>query len=566
MVYYMNENNDDSFFSIPGKDLLNALIDIVGEEFVLSSDDMRKKHSMVTIPYRKNCTAVVYPSSISEIQKILKIASDLRIQIWPFSRGNNWGYGTKNALEDNTIILVLERMNRIIEVNEELAYAVIEPGVSQKQLNDYLKHNNIKLWMDSTDSTPNGSVLGNAVERGYGYTPYGDHFGHLCGLEVVLPSGGVIRTGGEHANTKTWNTLKWGSGPYLEGLFSQSNLGIVVKAGIWLMPEPECFNLFSFEVSTEKYLPSVIDSLRELSLEGTIQCHTHMVNDFQMLTLLRQYPYEMLHGSEKLSEEAMSQLRGKYSIPCWSLIGGLYGSKEIVRINRAKVKKTLSKYGTLEFFNEKKIAFARKFTDFSRNASKGSIASILSNLLKPFISLKPIEVMKLLPEISDILKGIPNESILASAYVKSNKLPPSHNLNPAEDNCGLMWLAPALPATGAEAQKLLHIVKPLYQDHGFEFSGCFTLMNSRTFFLLMGIFFDQENAEEKARALSLYFELAKVTKTAGYNQYRLGISSMDRFMEETPELGAFFAKIKSIVDPANILAPGRYVNKDLGGK
>lgn len=543
-------------------DLLTALSDVVGDQYVLSSDEMRQKHSTDTIPFRKICTAVVYPSSVTEIQKIFKIAADFQAEVWPFSRGNNWGYGTKNALENNAIILMLERMNRILEVNEELAYAVIEPGVRQEQLNNYLKQNNIKLWVDCTDSTPNGSVLGNAIERGYGYTPYGDHFEQLCGLEVVLPTGEIIKTGGEHADARTWHTLKWGSGPYFEGLFSQSNMGVVVKAGIWLMPEPDCFNLFSFEVSSEQNLPAVIDGLRTLSLEGTIQCHTHMVNAFQMLSLLTPYPYEMLSGTTYLSDTSMQQLRKKYHIADWSLIGGLYGTQEAVRANRTRVKNILSRLGTLEFFDERKIAFAERFIHATESANKSFLTTLATSLLKPFISQKPLEVMRLLPEMVKILKGIPNETILASAYFKSKKRPPEHNLNPAEDGCGIIWLAPALPASGSAAQELLSIVKPLFHEHGFDFSACFTLMNSRTFFLLLGIFYDKENTDEEARALALFNALAQATKEAGFEPYRLSITSMDRFMEKKPTLRKLFSQIKLAADPDNVLAPGKYVNRN----
>jgi 4-cresol dehydrogenase (hydroxylating) len=108
-------------------------------------------------------------------------------------------------------------MNRILEVNEKLAYAVIEPGVTYEQLNFYLKQQGYRLWIDCTDGPPLGSVVGNALDRGIGETPYGDHFGNLCGMEVVLPNGEVIHTGGSspHHPVKTWHTHKWGLGPYI---------------------------------------------------------------------------------------------------------------------------------------------------------------------------------------------------------------------------------------------------------------------------------------------------------------------------------------------------------------
>ncbi len=542
------------------EELRKTLADIVGAAFVLDSDEMCEVHSRTTLPFHKTCAAIVYPASAAEIQRILQVATDFDLKVWPFGRGNNWGYGTKNALYERGIIMVLERMNRILEVNEELGFAVIEPGVSQKELNDHLKATKSRLWADCTDSTPHGSVLGNAIERGYGYTPYGDHFGQLCGLEVALPSGEIIRTGGEHGLASTWNTFKWGSGPYVEGLFSQSNFGIVVKAGIWLMPAPESFKMFSFELEKPEHLPSVIDGLRELALERALQCHTHMVNDFQMLSLLRPYPYEMLDGATYLSEERMSRLRRELRIARWSLIGGTYGTKGQVRTNSKRISEVLGKYGRIEFFDQKKIDMVQRLVMLLDDKSRGRAASI-ANALKNLVSSKPKEVMALLPDVSSILRGEPNERIVRSAYFKGSNAR-GDEPNPARDGCGLMWLALALPATGGKAQELLGLVRPIYRKHGLDFSGCFTMMNPRTMMFLMGIFFRQDSDDESKRALELYEELRAAAKVAGFRQYRLGIADMDQFMEESPATGRLLSRLKSTFDPMNILAPGRYAHGD----
>src|SRR3546814_20740534 len=81
--------------------------------------------------------------------------------------------------------------------------------------------------------------MGNALEHGAGYTPYGDHFIMQCGMEVVLADGQVVRTGqGGISNSKHWQISKHGLGPQFDGMFTQSNFGVVTKLGIWLMPEP----------------------------------------------------------------------------------------------------------------------------------------------------------------------------------------------------------------------------------------------------------------------------------------------------------------------------------------
>lgn len=87
-------------------------------------------------------------------------------------------------------------MTRIWHVDHELGYAVIETGVTYKQLSDHLKAHCPTLWSDSAGTTQYASVLGNALDKGRGLTPYADHFGSLCGMDVVLPDGALLETGG----------------------------------------------------------------------------------------------------------------------------------------------------------------------------------------------------------------------------------------------------------------------------------------------------------------------------------------------------------------------------------
>ena len=103
----------------------------------------------------------------------------------------------------------------MLEVNDELAYVVVEPGVSFFDLYRYFQQNNHNLWM-SVPGPGWGSIVGNGVERGMGYGYYSDHFASSAGLEVVLPNDELLRTGmGAMSSSK--------AGPLLSYNFLNSN-------------------------------------------------------------------------------------------------------------------------------------------------------------------------------------------------------------------------------------------------------------------------------------------------------------------------------------------------------
>ena len=87
-----------------------------------------------------------------------------------------------------------------------------------------------------------GSVIGNTLDHGVTYMPYGVDMGMQCGMEVVLADGELMRTGmGAMAGNRAWHVYKRGLGPTPDQLFMQSNFGIVTKMGVWLMPYPEVY-------------------------------------------------------------------------------------------------------------------------------------------------------------------------------------------------------------------------------------------------------------------------------------------------------------------------------------
>ena len=213
----------------------------------------------------------VQPSTVDELRGVLRIANEHRVPLWVISRGRNFGYGGPSAVVPGSVIVDLIRMNRILEINEKHAYAVVEPGVSQEDLWAEIQRRGLDLWQDGP-SSPWGSIVGATSERGIGYGLLGDRMSSFCGMEVVLPDGDVVRTGmGAMSSAQTWQQYRWGLGPWVDGLFTQSNYGIITKLGIWLSRRPPCYRSAEVYVAHYRDVAVLLNTLRELRLGHVVE-------------------------------------------------------------------------------------------------------------------------------------------------------------------------------------------------------------------------------------------------------------------------------------------------------
>ena len=173
------------------KDYTRRAAEIVGEENVviitdpaeLSKEsylDPSKGHDMYHVLEKEYfiSSAVVAPKDIPDVQAIMRLANEFDIPVWPFSIGRNVGYGGAGPRVSGSVGIDLGRhMKKVLSCDVDGAYMFVEPGVTFFDAYDYLVKNNLrdKLWLDVPD-LGGGSIIGNAVERGVGYTPYGDHW------------------------------------------------------------------------------------------------------------------------------------------------------------------------------------------------------------------------------------------------------------------------------------------------------------------------------------------------------------------------------------------------------
>ena len=164
-------------------------------------------------------SAVIAPRDVPDVQAIMKLCNEFEIPVWPFSIGRNVGYGGAAPRVPGSVGLDMGRnMNKILDVNVDGAYALVEPGVTFFDLHDYLVTNNLreKLWLDVPD-LGGGSILGNTIERGVGYTPYGDHWMMVSAcvrIDLRILISPALRHGG--------GLTRWYLAPYRYGCLAES--------------------------------------------------------------------------------------------------------------------------------------------------------------------------------------------------------------------------------------------------------------------------------------------------------------------------------------------------------
>jgi 4-cresol dehydrogenase (hydroxylating) len=538
---------------------LAAISAIVGSQYVFYEKEDVERRSQDIIPRAHRPVAFVSPGSMEEVVSLVKLANHYELPLWPVSKGKNWGYGAATPARNGALVVILERLNRIITVDQEMAFAIVEPGVTYRQLHRHLQEQRIPLWLDCTDGPADGSVMGNALERGVGETDYGDHFGNICGLEAILADGSLVRTGGGPIEGfKSWNTYKWGVGPYLEGLFSQANYGIVTKMGLWLMPKPEYFASCVFELHREEDFAALMDAMRRLQFIGAIKSKVHIINDVVTFAVLAD-PQEILGGEKFLSDARRTYLRKRFNIAPWSFAAGLYGTPQQVRANIAEIRRELGKLGTLQFIDDRKIGIIKAVARALKKASGFAPTRALAHGVARRALGKPLALIEMMPNVHAIEKGYPSDYFVKHAYYRSRRPKPGDDdIDPARDRCGLIWLGPMVPLNGREVMNVLGLVRPLYTKYGFDFTTALMVGNPRTVIALMSVFYDREDADETSRAEQLYFEMADVTQKAGYQQYRTSTIFMDRILASAPEFEALCRRIKGALDPRGILAPGKY--------
>lgn len=214
------------------QEIIEELIAIAGEENVSTETADKITHSYDATQRKCLPDAVVYVDSTENVAAVVKLANKWKIPVLPRGAGSGFTGGTLPV--NGGIVLVLTRMDRILEIDTENLTAEVEPGVVTAELQRQVEK--LGLFYPPDPASKDFSTLGGNVAECAGgprCVKYGVTKDYVLGLEVVTPTGEIIKTGGK--------TLKNVVGYDLTKLFagSEGTLGIITRIILKLLPKPE---------------------------------------------------------------------------------------------------------------------------------------------------------------------------------------------------------------------------------------------------------------------------------------------------------------------------------------
>lgn len=494
---------------------LSAWRELLGGEYVITGSTPRAEVETATFYTSQSVPAIVRPGSREELQGCLRIANRFKTPVYPVSAGKNWGYGSRVPATDGCVVIALDRLDRILDFDEQLAYITLEPGVTFAQANRFLRERRSDLMLNSPGSTAEASVIGNAVERGIAGGLGGERAAQVCGLEVVLPTGECISTGFERfEKALAAKVFAHGVGPSLDGLFFQSNLGIVTRLTHWLTPLPKFYRYFSFAIKSAARFSELVDKLQPLKREGPVETNLGLYNDYKILTYLRQFPPPRAQD-EKLN---LGDLPAEYLAP-------------------------LKGYA---WFGEGAIT-----------APDDEIGAAKSRLLVRRLSGSVDQLMLKEQGAENVLVGTSLATGLSSVYWRKNGLPPG-DMNPDRDRCGLLWLCPVAPFRGESLARCVSLIEETMSSFQFEPVVGVQCHSPRAAHVVASIVYDRDQPGQDSKALDCHDTLLKRLVREGFIPYRLTTRGMGA-ASTWPDVSASLMKsLKRLLDPSDILAPGRY--------
>jgi len=274
--------------------VLKKIKEIVGNDNVLDSDEDKLVYSYDGTPlHAQKPEAVVIPQTEDHIGKVLKLANEEDFSVIP--RGSGTGLSGGSIPVENSIILLMNRWDKIVEIDSENLMAWVQPGVITAKLQQAVEQQGL-FYPPDPGSMNICTIGGNVAENAGGLRglKYGITKNYVMGIEMILPDGRLVKNGGKNVKDVAGYNLR----DLVIG--SEGTLGVFTKILLKLIPKPQTSKtLLAFfdklgdaaESVSEIIAHHIIPCTMEFLDATTIQCveeyaHLGLPNDVRALLLL----------------------------------------------------------------------------------------------------------------------------------------------------------------------------------------------------------------------------------------------------------------------------------------
>ncbi|QBG36636.1 FAD-binding protein [Litorilituus sediminis] len=512
---------------------------------------------------KRNIFALIKVSKQTDVKAVLTLAnelsanSELRFTLYPVSTGKNWGYGTSQPAEigEHIILLDLSLLNNISYFDEELGLVTLEPGVTQQQLSNFLIENDYPYMVPVTGAGPDCSILANALERGYGITPYTDHFSAVNSIQGYWADGSCFQSAVNTLDQSTEQvvdkTYKWGLGPYLDGLFTQSSFGVVTQMTIRLAKIKPAFTSFFIQLADDELMEQAIPLIRKTlqDYEGIVGS-INLMDQRRVLSMFAKNP----NGNEQhkvMSDSDVKQLAKQQQTPSWTIVGSIYGSKSVVKAVKTEINNLFKQIPCKRIYSTSPVLV---------------VVNKFINALPKWL-VKRVAILTMIAQQMDsfdkgkaIMLGRPNKVALKLAYWRnpeSEQLDPEE-LSPSNDNCGLLWYAPLITMKASIMRDYVNFIRTTCPKYNIEPFITFTNLKHDCVDSTIPIVFDLTNPKAVEDAHNCLKELVTEGLKKGFVPYRLNIDQQQWLLDKEQPFWQTVNKLKQVLDPNAVLSLGRY--------
>jgi 4-cresol dehydrogenase (hydroxylating) len=498
--------------------------------------------------YSLPATDVCTPLDVAGVQDVVRQARKNGTHLYPFSTGLNWGYGSNSPVTAGAILVDLSKMNRILNADQislDNPVALIEPGVTQAQLWEFLQTRCPALTFNVTGAGRDTSILGNALDRGVGY--FGPRKEDVFGLEIVTGTGAIIKTGFRRLGETSplAHSHPYGLGPILDGLFFQGNFGIVTSACFRLLPRRPVEVAISMGLRNSALLAGFIDELARLKRDGVLTSVTHLGNKARSHSTLlfgftRYMERQGLQGDAALraAERALNMVASEE----WVSLAAVTGNRGQVAAAIREIRARIGALASVKVVTETRLRFAAALlAPFTFHPVARAYAAAVD-------AVGPLHRLAL-GEPTDI----PIDGLLWKFGATGLA---AKNLD--QSRCGLLFVNPALPLNGRFVSELVGELEKIAAQHRHTLYMTLNIETSSSMVAVINLLFDREQPEERGRAHRCADAMLDCIRARGLEPYRARADMMSSIISGDSPYWQTIRRLKQVFDPDDIIAPGRY--------